>query len=316
MMGKHCKVCIVGMGSMGLRHAENLTKYFHENDIDGVIDAFSSGKGTSSQACRFAAINHKYTVFEEVPSDYDIIFIANPTMLHYPALELFKDHGKHFFVEKPLFDISQVNQSIPEFTSGQQVYVACPLRYTKVLKYVKGNIDLQDIIHVRAICSSYLPDWRPMVDYRKTYSARRSLGGGVKIDLIHEWDYLSFLFGSPSELQMISGKVSSLEIDSDDIALYIGKYKNKTLELHIDYFGRNAIRAFEMYSNDETVTVDIANNRICSSNLGVMEFSGERNDMYYSEIEHFFDVISGKSENTNDIQTAIRTLKLTEGIIE
>ena len=69
---------------------------------------------------------------------------------------------------------------------GSTYYVACPLRYNAVIQYIKDNIDLQDVISVRSISSSYLPDWRPGVDYRKTYSAKKELGGGVSIDLIHE----------------------------------------------------------------------------------------------------------------------------------
>ena len=44
-----------------------------------------------------------------------------------------------------------------------------------------------------------------------TYSAHKDMGGGVSIDLIHEWDYLTYLFGMPSEIYSILDKVSDLE---------------------------------------------------------------------------------------------------------
>ena len=60
---------------------------------------------------------------------------------------------------------------------------------------------------------AHLPRLAPRVDYRTVYSARKALGGGVTIDLIHEWDYLVDLFGVPEELYNLRGTYSELEID-------------------------------------------------------------------------------------------------------
>ncbi len=71
--------------------------------------------------------------------------------------------------------------------------------------------DLLPALHpycARVICSSYLPDWRPGVDYRTVYSAHKAMGGGVTIDLIHEWDYLVELFGVPQQLYNFKGTYS------------------------------------------------------------------------------------------------------------
>ena len=62
------------------------------------------------------------------------------------------------------------------------------------------------------------------VDYRTVYSARRAMGGGVTIDLIHEWDYLVDLFGRPQEVYNFKGTYSELEIDSDDLSVYIARW--------------------------------------------------------------------------------------------
>ena len=100
------------------------------------------------------------------------------------------------------------------------------------MQYVKANIIPDDVICVRAMSSSYLPDWRPGQDYRKTYSAHKDLGGGVSIDLIHEWDYLTYLFGWPKKVHSFIGKKSNLEIDSDDYAIYIAEFEKMIAELH------------------------------------------------------------------------------------
>jgi predicted dehydrogenase len=113
---------------------------------------------------------------------------------------------------------------------------------------VKQNVNPDDVICASAMSSSYLPDWRPGQDYRKTYSAHKDMGGGVSIDLIHEWDYLTWLFGMPTEYHSMINKVSNLEIDSDDLAIYIGKNDKTTFELHLDYFGRQTQRTLDLFT--------------------------------------------------------------------
>ena len=182
-----------------------------------------------------------------MPEDYDIVFITNPTELHWQTLQQFHKKGKHFFIEKPVVSIHQRKQARGFEKRGDSVYyVACPLRYHAVIQYIKREIPADDVLSVRSISSSYLPDWRPGRDYRTTYSAQRKLGGGVSIDLIHEWDYLTYLFGWPKKVACMKGKVSPLEIDSDDYAIYIAAYEGMTAELHLDYFGRQTIRTIEL----------------------------------------------------------------------
>ena len=58
------------------------------------------------------------------------------------------------------------------------------------------------LVGASAWFGSWLPDWRPDVDYRETYSAQRSLGGGVLLDAIHELDLLVWLAGG-AQLEVI-----------------------------------------------------------------------------------------------------------------
>ena len=64
----------------------------------------------------------------------------------------------------------------------------------------------------------------------------------ISLVRMDEWDYLTYLFGFPDEVQCIMGKKSNLEVNCEDIAIYIGEYKEKTVELHLDYFGKQTIR--------------------------------------------------------------------------
>lgn len=305
------KICFVGIGSIAKRHISNIKNYLNE-DYNCQIDAFrSSNKPLSDDISQY--ITNEYQNYDEVPKDYDAIFITNPTKFHFDTLKQFKDNSDNFFIEKPIVDSSDLNKDLSEFKS-KTCYVACPLRHGNVIQYIKKNIDLNDVNGVRSICSTYLPEWHPNEDYRKSYSAKKELGGGVSIDLIHEWDYLTYLFGMPSEIYSILDKVSDLKIDTEDIAVYIAKYQNMLLELHLDYFGRFPIREIMIFKQDETIVGDIYNNKIIFKNSDkIIDFNEERNDYQVEELKYFFDLIINKENNINDIENALKVMKLAGG---
>lgn len=80
------------------------------------------------------------------------------------------------FIEKPVFEKIEVSLEALQLKKESVYYVACPLRYTGVIQYFKHQVDLNKVLCVRVICSSYLPEWRPGQDYRNTYSAHKDQG--------------------------------------------------------------------------------------------------------------------------------------------
>lgn len=308
----HLKVCFAGVGSIAKRHIRNLHSICKKENIDLTIDAFRRLPETID------GIDKVYCDENSVPSDYDVIFITNPTDKHLETLIQFHDKGKHFFIEKPVVSLPQIEKAKSFETRNDSVYyVAAPLRYNAVIQWIKNNINPDDVISIRSISSSYLPDWRPGQDYRETYSAHKDMGGGVSIDLIHEWDYLSYLFGQPMNVKSFMGKISNLEIDSDDYAIYIAEYSDKIIELHLDYFGRKTIREMQLFTKEETIIGDIANNKMTFLRTGKsVDFNEERDDYQKRELIHFMNMIDGTDEIEEGFHHGIMVLEQTQGKIE
>lgn len=304
------KVCFVGIGSIAKRHIRNLSEICNERGIDLQIDAFRRFSDDKPES-----VSNIYKTIESVPTDYDIIFITNPTEKHLETLQAFHEKGQHFFIEKPVVSVNQINEAKKfQLHDNTVYYIACPLRYNSVIQYIKDKVRVDDIISVRSISSSYLPDWRPGQDYREIYSAHKDMGGGVSIDLIHEWDYLTYLFGWPEKVNSFSGKKSPLEIDSDDYAIYIAEYSDKIVELHLDYFGRKTIREIQLFTKGDTVIGDIANNQITFLKSGKkIDFKEQRDDYQTRELNHFLEMVNGKIESDGDFYHAIDVLQLTQG---
>lgn len=304
------RFCFIGLGSIATRHINNLNAILGYN---AVIDVLRSGKGKELSNDLDAVINKVFYSADELDDHYDAVFITNPTSKHYDTLRNHLYRSDYFFIEKPVFQTG--DEDISEFlASGKVFYTACPLRYTNVIQYLKKNIDFSKVYSMRCISSSYLPDWRPGTDYRNTYSAHKELGGGVSIDLIHEWDYIHYLIGSPIEVKSIIKKKSDLEIDSDDIAVYIAEYSDKVVELHLDYFGRKTIRRIELYCNDDSIIADLIDQKIVyGKSERIVDLSQERNDYQIRELRHFLDIVSGKAKCDNALNEATSILKITRG---
>ncbi|MDR7857535.1 Gfo/Idh/MocA family oxidoreductase [Tissierella sp.] len=305
------KVCFFGLGSIGKRHLKNFIEISNEIGIDVEIYAFRTSNSFIDDYLKSNIISI-ITDEEKIPNDFDITFITNPTSLHYQTIKLMEEKTKHMFIEKPIFDEKEYEVDNLKLKSNGVYYVARPLVHSNVITELKKIIENEKIYSVRSICSSYLPNWRPNIDYRNVYSAKKDLGGGVSIDLIHEWDYLTYLFGFPIEVFNFQGRFSHLEIDSEDLSIYIAKYKDKLIELHLDYFGRETRRSIEILTKNGDIIGDFTNKKInFSDGRQTIEFGNE--DMYVNEMRYFINKVLYEENGENNINRAYHVLRLATG---
>ena len=313
---KKYKIAFVGLGSIATRHLKNVHAYLASQGDSCEVDLYRSSLGRPLADELQPLVSNAYFYADEIPAgrQYDVVFVTNPTSMHYETVERFAAHTKSFFIEKPVFDSSKVDEKIFDTIKDIPSYVACPLHYNAVLQYVKQHVNPENVICARAMSSSYLPDWSPGQDYRNTYSAHKNLGGGVSIDLIHEWDYLTWLYGMPAECHSMINKVSNLEIDSDDLAIYIGKNDKTTFELHLDYFGRQTQRTLDLFTADDTIHCDLIAGTVSYLKKGeTIKLESERNAFQMAEIAHFFEIISNKTINDSTPEHAYQVLIIAKG---
>lgn len=312
-MGRVLKIAFCGLGSIGSRHLRNIKTILDARGDTYTIDwVRSSNKSITDDLSK--AIHKAWSYDEIIDNDYDIIFITNPTHMHFDTVNRYQWHTKSLFIEKPLFDSDKIK--LDRINPNCIFYIACPVRYKQVIQYIKSEIDSADVLSAIAVCSSYLPEWRKGTDYRKGYSAIRSMGGGVSLDLIHELDYLTFLFGEIREIYNIRDQVSPLDLDSDDVSVYIAKFEQTLAEIYLDYFGRKDIRELTLFCKEDTIKVDLLENIVYFLKSGEkITFEEERDDFQKRELEVFLDIIDGKTDNSNDLDRAYTTLRNSFGRI-
>jgi predicted dehydrogenase len=124
------------------------------------------------------------------------------------------------------------------------------------------------LVSIHAYCGQYLPHWRPGTDFRKSYSADADRGGGVLRDLSHELDYLMWLCGPWRRVAAIGGRLSDLDIASDDCwALLLELERCPAVSLQINYLDRSGRRQIVINSQTHTYCADLV--------LGTLTRDGE-----------------------------------------
>ena len=301
------KALFVGLGSIGKRHLDDLIDILGEKGETLIVDRVSHSDTPLPEKLS-SVLRNTYHSFSEVTEKYDCTFICNPISLHGEAIKALIDCSDNMYIEKPMFE--SLDPAYAEIPWGDGIYhVACPLRFHPVINRMYELSKEYRIVSFRALCSSYLPGWRPGSDYRQSYSARKDLGGGVRLDLIHEMDYIHWMFGTPEESVCRYGTYGDLGIETEDTADYILKWPQMTGTVHLDYLGDPTRRSLEFITNDgQLIFGDIVAGTVMYGDT--VEVLKPAEDIRRTEMRFFVDLLSGSRKPINDQHDGWASLKI------
>jgi len=278
------KIVVIGLGSIGTRHFNNL-KTLGFQDIVLVSSKRSKPKEWEGHEV-FSTLEKALQAHH-----YTHAFVCSPTASHVAQLkELVQSGVSKIYLEKPIsHNLDELEQFNTASTQGVQILVGYDLHFdpglTKVRELLKDNM-VGKIYAANAFVGQYLPDWRPYEDHRKGMSASVEHGGGVMLDLIHEFDYLIWLLGSVQSVSAIYQENPELEIETEDVADVLIKFDSgATGTIHLDYHQRVLIRNCVFTGALGTIKWDLAARTVTLTQADKQEvrfdFSNfERNDRY------------------------------------
>lgn len=310
------KALVVGLGSIGVRHLNNLHALgVHEL---GVVR-------TRNHSPPKEIIPKNITVFQDLDlaltQNFDLVVVANPTFLHLETLIKALKVGAHVYVEKP---IAHEEQSISELapyltSSGPKVLVGCQLRMHPGLQKINEWINqdkLGKVYSVQVDIGEYLPDWHPWEDYRQSYAARVDQGGGVILTLIHELDYLHWLFGKPKAVYAIGGHRTPLELTAEDTALITFEtVRGICVQLRMDYWRKPPVRHMNIVAEKATVDWNYLTHLTTLKQNGQildqveLPPTWDRNELFLSMMQEFLEGLSKESPPRVTLQDGIDVLK-------
>jgi predicted dehydrogenase len=199
--------------------------------------------------------------------------------------------------------------------------VGCNMRFHPGVKKVKELLDTNvvgKILSAHIETGSYMPDWRPGIDYRTIYSARKDMGGGVILDAIHEIDYARWMLGEVSVVSCMADKQSSLDIDVEDVADILLRFTSGVIaHVHLDYVQRPYSRNCKFVGENGVITWDFSEGRVGSYSAITKQWTWfkqpdnyDLNQMYVEEMEHFVNCVKAQKKTTLDILGGTEDLRI------
>ena len=290
------KALVIGCGSIGSRHLRIL------GELGCQVATLS--KRTDIAWPRYSTIGE---ALSQMKPDY--VVIANNTASHHAALsELAALQFKGtVLVEKPLF-----HEVLPlPANSFRELFVAYNLRFHPVLCRCRELIGGSSLLSAQLYVGQYLPQWRPTQDYRGSYSALLSEGGGVMRDLSHELDWMLWIFGSWTAVAAVGGHLSDLAIETEDVcSLLIKCVRCPAVTVELNYLDHIGKREFTINTGKTTIHGDLINNII---NVDGQEerFELERDTTYHAEHQAILD---GRYDNLCSGEQGLAVVELIHSV--
>ncbi len=284
-------ILIVGIGSIGKRHINNLISLGYSNFIL-VNRSRNFDESFASLKC--------YSTIQEAIVNHDVThaFVCTPTSRHINDVTLLVENNvQNIFLEKPVsHNFDRIDEMVLVSKKCKRFIVGFDLHFDPGLNKVRQLLQdkvIGNVLSVNAFVGQYLPDWRPHEDHRKGMSASIEKGGGVLLDLVHEFDYVRWFLGTPLYIASIVQHNSSLEIETEDMANVLIKFENNsTATIHLDYHQKKMIRNFVMTGTNGTIKWDLTLNQVdwIDKDKKEMQFcykDFERNDRFISIVKAF-----------------------------
>lgn len=316
------KILIAGLGSIGKRHLQNLATL---GEFELMVYRTNQSTVSQKDLPKFKVETDLQKALKQKP---DAVIIANPTALHMEVALAAAEAGCHLFLEKP------ISNNLDRVTELQSLLIKNKLQCLVGFQY-RFHPGLQKIVELirdgaigrplsaRAQWGEYLPGWHPWEDYRKGYSARADLGGGVVMTLCHPLDYLRWMLGDVEQLWSFSGKVSDLDINVEDFADVGLQFTNGAIgSLHLDFFRRPPEHRLDIVGSEGTVEWrnETGVTRLYRSITDAWESflppqGFTRNDLFLAEMRHFMEVILGESLPLVTLEDGEKSLHLAIAIL-
>lgn len=308
-------ISLIGVGRMGQFHL-NVINQINSINLSGIYD--SDEKHLNEISSKYNI--NKFGSLEEAIDKCDAVIIASPTKFHFDIAKKSIQKGKHVLVEKPMTE---------NFIQAEELEIMVK---EKNIIFQVGHVErfngaVQELHHI--IENPYLIEARRLAPFTP-----RITDVGVVFDImIHDLDIVTSLVKKPLIRFSASGK--RIKTKNEDIASALLEFEGNTIAtISASRVTQEKIRTLSISSEEahfilDYATQDITIHRQAASQSKIKTSIGinytqesiiervfiHRDNPLKLEDEHFANCILGKDKKLVSIEDDVRTIKLTEDIL-
>ena len=335
---KSINIALFGIGTIGKRHLLAIDKIDNVKLV-GIVDV-------SKEAEVFCASKNipYYNNFNDLKQHHKIdgVIISTPTILHYDnALEVL-NFGLDVLIEKPISASISEAKEIEQVAKIKncKVLVGHQRRFypliLKTKKIISDNrigqvIGISGVWALKKDNDYFEPEWRKKIS-----------AGPTITNLIHDIDYLRFIFGEIHSVSSFSSNMVN-NFEKEDVVSANLKFKNGIIGNFLITDSGSSPWSWEtgIGENIHLPKYNVNNLKVIGTkgslefpNLKLWEYKNKNNlnnwkdeivqttidtpdiDPYISQINHFKEVIDRKVEPITNAKDAEQTLKVALSILE
>ena len=260
-MKNKTRVLIVGLGSIGRRHARLLSG---RTDVELHICDTVPENRSQTLGLLLNSPAGTYSVFSEaIKAKPDIAFICVPNHLHVPLGLQAIEEGVDVFVEKPISDSLDAARNLVDAAESSERF----LQVGYMLRLDEGLCKLKKIVETGGVGN--LVGGRAMIGTYITLLNAKSPDrihqlNSLIVDYTHELDFIRWFFGDVTDVMAMSSQIGDMGLKPQpNVFQMILKMNNGALvQVHMHYVQFPQRRLFEIYGDRGTLIYDFMSGEI------------------------------------------------------
>lgn len=323
------KIVIVGYGSIGKRHLQNLVSLVKAGLISVPVESITlveSERNRREKAAKDFGFIVRDSLSEALNQKQDIVFICTPSDMHIPLAQQAAEEGCHLFIEKPLStSLEGVRELMAVLNrTRKNCLVACNMWFhpsVKKLRDILSSGKLGKPLLFRSYWGHHVAQWHPGKDLRKHYSLNQDQGGGTLFDVgAHEFFYVPRLLGEIEYAKTDLGPLGFLDTNVDDYSHTMVRLKNGLAgSFCFNFMDRCRRRGLEIIGEKATVIWRSEGRNPSRERIIIYTGNGPWNEipmensaniMYEETLKHFFNCVAKGEKPVQSLASAENILQI------